>query len=138
MENQNSLIEKHLRIAKDDLKKLDEIKKSKYKVNSYGDVIHFLLKKYEKSQQTEAEFKKLKKEKSQMNAQNKQLSRIEIALDELLFVKGIGKKTFRGYDAYKEPLDQAVDRIIKISQERLATNSVRERKVDNVFDYLFH
>ncbi|QIA88625.1 DUF4461 domain-containing protein [Lactobacillus johnsonii] len=131
------LIQKHFRLFKQDLNRINKLKKDKYFLRNNGDVIRFLLDSYDKLQEVEKDFKELQRNQIQLKSQNKQLSRMEIALYELLFVKGIGNKTFRGYDTYKEPLDKAVDRIIKNSQERLATNSVRDRKEENRFDDLF-
>ena len=135
MEN-SEIIRKHITIHKTDLRYLNEIIRTHEKIKTISQAIAYLITNSsnydERKKQLLDVQKKLtdeQKENIRLKAQSKQLSRIENEIGVLLDLQGVGTRSFpeQKLEDYRLGFDQLVDKQIKNSQEKMATNSVKIR-----------
>ena len=142
----SEIIRKHITIHKTDLQYLNEIVKSHEKINTISQAVSFItssnnfdeLKK--QFLNIQKELKDAQKENIRLKAQSKQLSRIENEIGVLLDLQGVGTRSFpeQKLEDYRLGFDQLVDKQIKNSQEKMATNSVKIRtRKSGEYDDLF-
>ena len=143
----SEIIRKHITIHKTDLQYLNEIVKSHEKINTISQAVSYIITSSNNFDELKKQFlniqKELKdaqKENIRLNAQSKQLSRIENEIGVLLDLQGVGTRSCpeQKLEDYRLGFDQLVDKQIKNSQEKMATNSVKIRtRKSGEYDDLF-
>lgn len=143
----SEIIRKHITIHKTDLQYLNEIVKSHEKINTISQAVSYIITSSNNYDELKKQFlniqKELKdaqKENIRLKAQSKQLSRIENEIGVLLDLQGVGTRSFpeQKLEDYRLGFDQLVDKQIKNSQEKMATNSVKIRtRKSGEYDDLF-
>lgn len=146
MEN-SEIIRKHITIHKTDLRYLNEIVRTHEKIKTISQAIVYLITNSNNYDELKKQLldvqKKLtdeQKENIRLKAQSKQLSRIENEIGVLLDLQGVGTRSFpeQKLEDYRLGFDQLVDKQIKNSQEKMATNSVKIRtRKSGEYDDLF-
>lgn len=146
MEN-SEIIRKHITIHKTDLRYLNEIIRTHEKIKTISQAIAYLITNSSNYDELKKQLldvqKKLtdeQKENIRLKAQSKQLSRIENEIGVLLDIQGVGTRSFpeQKLEDYRLGFDQLVDKQIKNSQEKMATNSVKIRtRKSGEYDDLF-